>query len=319
MINRIVLSIVLIGIISTVTLAQEDFNVQNLTPSTLLPTGKWEIKSFNSNYTQTEFFNEEGKREDASGGTLYNDNGTVRTNVNTTRNTFFTSVNQINYGLSSRLNIGVEFWVNASERSADSDSRFSTLNFNQSANARTGLSYVGAKIKFVPISEVNNLSIQSTFLIPIAKDLESSLQFPRPFVNWDNYTWINQFFLDVPLNDRWLLFLNLDVVWGISRNSEVHQQRSNRFTIPVKVFMNYFATSRLTFLMQTEYNEIWQAFGDEINREKKSAYYFQLGPSIKYQLIPGKLESEVGYNYFLAGNNGQGAGNSINLGLRILL
>lgn len=316
---KLIAHVILFLLVGSWVYGQDSFNVQKLTPSALLPTGKWEIKSFNSNYTQTEYFDEDGKRVDASGGVLYNDNGTAKSNANIIRNTFFTSTNQINYGLSSKINVGLEFWISSSARSSDSDSRFGSMIFKQSANSRTGLSYVGVRVKFVPITSVTNFSVQSVFLIPVAKDLESHQQFPRPFVSWDNYTWINQFFLDVPLDDRWLLFLNLDVVWGLSRNKTVDKLRGNRFTIPMKVFVNYFATPRFTLLLQTEYNRIWQAFGDEGTRETQGAYYFQLGPSAKYQLISGKLEIEVGYNYFLAGNNGQGAGNSLNLGVRILL
>lgn len=317
--NRLFLQVLLSLVVSSLLYGQENFNVQKLTPSALLPIGKWEIKSFNSNYTQTKYFDENGKRIDASSGTLYNDNGTARSNPNIIRNTFFTSTNQINYGLSSKINVGLEFWVSSSARSSDSDSRFGSMIFKQSANSRTELSYVGARVKFVPITSVTNFSVQSAFLIPAGKDLESHQQFPRPFVNWDNYTWINQFFLDVPINDRWLLFLNLDVAWGLSRNKVVNKLRGNRLVIPMKAFVNYFATPRFTLLLQTEYNRIWQAFGDEATREAQGAYYFQLGSSAKYQLVSGKLEAEVGYNYFLAGNNGQGAGNSLNAGIRILL
>lgn len=300
------------------TYGQEEFNVQNLTPSSLLPIGKWEFKSFTGYYTQTEFFNEKGRRQDAAGGPLFNDNGTIKSTPNILRSTFFTSVNQIGYGLSSKLNVGLEFWISSSALSSAETSRFSAIDFKQTANSRTALSYVGARIKFVPIQSISNFSMQSLFLIPVASDLEGH-QTPQPFVNWDNYFWMNQFFLDIPLSDQWLLFLNVDLVWGISRNEAVDNLRSNRFTIPAKVFFNYFATPKLTLQLQTEYNRILQAFGDKETREVNDAYYFQLGSAVKYQLISGKLEGEIGYNYFLEGNNGQGAGNSLNLGIRVLL
>jgi hypothetical protein len=317
--NRLFVQILLSFVVCSLVYGQENFNVQKLTPSALLPNGTWEIKVFNSNYTQSKFFNADGQKVDASGGTLYNVDGSERSNVDIVRNTFFTSVNQINYGLNSSVNIGLEVWVSAGAISEESDSRFGPSIFEQTANSRAGLSYIGARVKFVPISSVSNFSVQSIFLVPVAKDLESHQQFPRPFINWDNYTWINQFFLDVPLNDHWLLFLNVDMVWGLSRNKLVNELRGNRFTIPVKTFVNYFATPKLTILLQSEYNRIWQAFGDQEIRKAQGAFYYQLGPSVKYQLIPGKLEGEIGYNYFLAGNNGQGAGNSLNLGIRILL
>ena len=306
-------------VVSTSMYSQEDFNVQTLTPSSLLPIQKWEIKSFNSNYTQTEFFNEKGKRLDAAGGVLYNDNGTIKRIADVIRTTFFTSTNQINYGLSSKVNIGLEFSITSSAYSLSTDSRFKVMDFKQSANSRTAISNVGARIKFVPIATATNFSVQSVFLIPVAEDLESHKRFPRPFVNWDNYTWINQFFLDLPLSNQWSLFMNVDMVWGISRNKFVNEQRSNRFTMPVKGFVNYFATPRLTLLLQTEYNPIWQAFGEKKTRQREGAYYLQTGASAKYQIILGKIEAEIGYNYFLAGNNGQGAGNSLSLGVRLLL
>jgi hypothetical protein len=297
---------------------QDTFNVQNLTPSSLLPAGKWEVKSFNSNYTQTAHFDQHGDRIDNAGGTLYNDDGTVLEEVSVLRNTFFNSVNQVNYGLNSKINVGLEFWLSSGALSSSEDSRLSSIMFDQTAHTRTAMSYIGAKIKFVPISSLPTFSVQSAFLIPIAENLQS-LQSPQPFLNWDTYIWTNQFFLDIPLKDKWLLFLNVDLAWGIGRNETVDQVQGNRFTMPAKVLLNYFANRKLTFLLQGEYNRIWQAFGNEDTRKVDGAYYLQMGPSIKYQLIPGKFEGEIGYNYFLAGNNGQGAGNSINLGVRILL
>jgi len=307
----------LFAIVTVPSFGQDTFNVQNLTPSSLLPVGKWEVKSFNSNYTQIAHFNEKGERTDNAGGTLYNDDGTVRAEANILRNTFYTSVNQINYGLNSKINVGIEFWLSSSALSSSEDSRLSSIMFSQTARTRTAMSYIGAKVKFVPISSIPNFSIQSLFLIPVAKNLQSN-QSPQPFLNWDNYTWTNQFFLDIPLEDKWLLFLNVDLAWGISRNESVSEIQGNRFTMSVKVLLNYFANRKLTFLLQGEYNRIWQAFGNSETRKVDGAYYLQAGPSVKYQLIPGKFEGEVGYNYFLAGNNGQGAGNSINLGLRML-
>lgn len=299
--------------------AQEGFNVQTLTPSSLLPSGKWEFKSFNSNYTQTAYFNEIGQKEDTPAGVLYFDDGTIQSSPETIRSTFFTSINQFNYGLNSKINIGFEIWINASAKTSDAVSRFKAIDFSQTANTRTVVSYLGTKIKLVPIPSKSNFSVQSIFLIPVSKDLESHQRFPRPFINWDNYTWLNQFFIDLPINDHWLVFLNLDLLWGLSRNSTVNTLRGNRFTIPVKVLFNYFANSRLTFLLQAEYNRIWQAFGDKETRQIQGAYYIQSGPSIKYQLISSRLEGEIAYSYFLAGNNGQGAGNSLSFGIRILL
>ncbi len=318
MIKKYIIPFVFVLVAIQITQAQEAFNVQKLTPSALLPTGKWEIKSFNSNYTQTAYFDQDGKRTDNAGGTLFFDDGTVRENAIKLRNTFFSSVNQINYGLSSKVNVGLQFWVNSGALSSSEDSRLSSINFSQTAHTRTALSYIGANIKFVPIESAPNFSYQTVFLIPIGKDLQSNFT-PQPFLNWDTYTWANQFFLDISLQEKWLLFLNLDLIWQIGRNTEVKDLQGSRFTVPAKAFINYFATPKLTLLFQAEYNSIWQAFGDEGTRETQGAYYFQSGPAVKYQLIPSKLEGEISYNYFLAGNNGQGAGNSLNLGIRVLL
>jgi hypothetical protein len=318
MINKYITTLVLALIVSAGAFGQSEFNVQNLTPSALLPIGKWEIKSFNSNYTQTSSFDEKGTRVDNSGGILYNDDGSIGTEVDVLRNTFYTSVNQINYGLNSKINIGLEFWLNSSALSSSDDSRISSIMFSQTAHTRTAMSYVGARLKFVPFQSVSNFSVQSIFLIPVGGNLEGN-QSIQPFVNWDNYTWMNQFFLDLPLNDRWSVFFNVDMVWGISRNKEVDAFRGNRLSIPFKGFLNYFATPRLTLLFQNEYNLILQAIGDSETREVSDAYYYQLGLSAKYQLLPSKLEGEVSYGYFLAGNNGQGAGNALSLGVRLLL
>jgi len=296
---------------------EEEFNVQALTPSALLRVGQYEFKSFNNLYSQTSIFDNDGQRTPIPGRPLFNDDGSVKENPDGIRETFLTSTNQFTYGLSQTVNVGLDIWINSGITTNDATSKFKIFKFEQSANSRTALSYIGPRVKFVPISDISNFSVQTILLIPIASNLQG-VNTPQPFLNWDSYVWATQFFLDVTLNSKVLVFLNVDFIWSINRNSEVASFQSNRVSLPAKAFLNYFATDRLTLQFQNELNPIFQSYGPTTDRSSNGTYYYQLGAAIKFQLIPGTLEIEASNTYFLVGKN-QGAGNTLNFGLRAIL
>ncbi len=295
----------------------QDFNIQSLTPSALLPTGTFEIKTFNNFYSQTHSFDADGSRVRIPGRNIFNDDGSVRATPDAIQESFLTSINQLTFGLSPNVNIGLDIWVNSGLIADENDTRFNILEFQQTANSRTALSYIGPRIKFTPVASVPNFSIQSTLLIPVANNLQG-IDSPQPFINHDAYVWLNQFFLDKKIGAKTLLFFNADLMWGINRNSEVAERQSSRLAIPLRVFFNYFANDRLTLQIQNELTPVVQQFGPEGQRTSLNSHYWNAGVAAKYQLVRSKLEIEASGTQFLVGRN-TGAGNTINLGLRFVL
>jgi hypothetical protein len=62
----------------------------------------------------------------------------------------------------------------------------------------------------------------------------------------------------------------------------------------------------------THYNDQGQSF------EAFNNYFVQSGLGAKYQLMPQFVELELLYTSFWAGSEGAGAGNTFNLGIRLI-
>ncbi len=264
-------------------LAQKEENLQRYTPSVLLSKGNWEFKNFNNIYTQTKSFDSDGKKSDTG-----------------RRDTYYTMINQFLYGLSPNINIGMDLWIKSVN--------ISGMDANQS---RSGISGVGPKIKIAPFKKLPYFSWQSTFLIPITKDLEGrdpSSENPFLFLDWDRYLWMNQFFYDRQLNDKFQIFVQLSFWYSIVRESS---RDSNFLETPISGFITWFPTTRISIYFMTEY---WPKH----HQEPFFAYFVQSGLGGKYQLIPGLLELELLYTNFWAGSEGEGAGQTYNLGIRFI-
>ncbi|MDQ3142732.1 MAG: DUF547 domain-containing protein [Bacteroidota bacterium] len=262
---------------------------QAYSPSVLLKTNQWELKHFNNLYTQTANFDEAGKR-----------------NENVMRATYFTSINQFLIGFSSKLNIGLDVWFKSVRIDAKSSSPFSIFKFEDNSHSRTAITNLGPKIKFVPIKKFQRLSIQSTFLFPIASDLEGTSN-SKPYLSAHSYFFINQLFYDQPINSKIQLFFQVAPWLSFTENN--HSIKIGIAT-PVSAFLSYFPTNRWTFYFQ---NEFYPTYG----KTGSSSYFLQQGMGIKYQLIKGIMELESLYTRFTLGKN-SGAGETYNFGIRII-
>ncbi|MEQ9402996.1 MAG: hypothetical protein RIM99_05380 [Cyclobacteriaceae bacterium] len=271
---------------SFLTFSQET-NLQSYTPSILFDKGDWEFKSFQNLYTQTKSFDADGDRvKNASG-----------------RQTWFTSINQFLYGLNSKVNIGADVWVK-------------NVNYKLSNESRTDIVGFGPKIKIAPFNKLKRLSIQSTLLFPLANDLEDRKNDGVPFLETDATIWLNQLFLDVPLNDKSQLFFQQAFWYRFVRESFAE---NNFLQSQTSTFYSYFATDRLTLYGMTEYfpTHYNSSFGVQ-KGEAFYSYFIQSGIGTKYQLIPNLIELEFLYTNFWAGSEGQGAGETFNLGIRVI-
>ena len=271
--------------------AQHTDNIQQLTPSVLLQEGRIEFKSCTNLYSQRSVFNDNANRVDTP-----------------VRSTFMASVQSVLYGKSNKINYGLELWIRSRRDGSRNSSPFSIFNFNSNSTSRTELAYIGPKIKIQPIESLGNFSIQSTLLFPFALDLDGSENENRIYVDDDRTLWINQFFYDHNWQESWNLFLEMGMWISLDRegNSE-----HNKFELPVKAFLSYFASNRWTIYYSQEF---WPRLGEGVIE----GYFVASGLGSKFQLIQNFLELEVLYTKFLIGKN-MGAGSTYNLGLRMVM
>ncbi len=268
-------------------------NTQTYTPSVLYRKGQWEYKFFNNLYTQTKGFDGDGNRVDFG-----------------SRSNFFTSINQILIGVNSKINIGADVWIN-SVRINDSskESPVNLFKFGNSPNTRTEIGYVGPKIKIIPFKKLSHLSFQTTFLIPVAKDMEGRMN-GRPFLARDSYLSITQIFYDYSISSKFQLFFQVAPWIYIAKEKPSAETSRATVASPSSIFLSYFPSKRLTFYTQQEF---WPNYGGTgIN-----SWFRQEGLGMKVQIIDGKLEAETSYTRFSLGRN-SGAGETFNFGLRLI-
>lgn len=261
-------------------------NIQNYTPSILFDKDDWEFKSFQNLYTQTKSFDQDGSKV-ATGNT---DN-------------FFTSINQFSYGLNEQVNVGLDLWLKYSNTSIDN------------LNAQLGVTGFGPKIKIAPLKTIPRLSLQSTFLFNLVNEPEGNSQ--NFFLETDANLWLNQIFFDLPLSKKSQLFFQQAFWYRFVMEGSF--AANNFLETQTSVFYSFFPTTRWTVYAMTEYFP--RHYNPDDNVEKAEAffsYFVQSGIGLKYQLIPQLIELEALYTNFWAGSEGQGAGETINLGIRVI-
>lgn len=260
-------------------------NLQNYTPSILFGKGDWEFKTFQNLYKQSKSFKPGGgkKKDEFS-------------------QFFFTSTNQFLFGLNDQINVGFDVWVKSSDRKLD--------NFS----ATTGVSGIGPKIKIAPFKSLPRLSLQSTYLFNGLDDPEGG-QGTRYFLEWDANLWINQIFFDLPLNEKSQLFFQQAFWYRFVKDGS--SVENNFLETQTSIFYSYFPSSRWTIYGMSEYFPRHY----DLNNDRGAAffsYFIQSGVGLKYQLIPNLIELEALYTNFWNGSDGQGAGETINLGIRVI-
>lgn len=264
-------------------------NLQAYTPSQLLKEGQWEVKVFNNLYTDNASFNAEGVSAE-----------------NSRRQSYFTSFIQAQFGTKSRFNFGVDFQLKSVRlHESPSSSPLELFQFENGTNGRTALSYIGPKIKLAPFKKLSGFSIQTTLFIPVANDQQGSMN-NRPWLSHDGYQWWVQMFYDQKITTDLRAFFEVDAFTSIDRKFDAN---NTSLLTPAKAFLSYFATGQLTFYGMGEFGPNWGEGGI-------SSYYTQAGLGGKYQIVPG-VEIEALYTNFPLGKN-SGAGNTFNIGLRIL-
>jgi hypothetical protein len=252
--------------------------------SAAIPRGQVETKIFNNLYTQS-----------TGDGTALSD-----------RSTFFTTFLTSLYGVSNRFNAGLELRYRRVRNEPLPASPFSVLGTGEMAQTRQGVTTIGPKIRWAPVPQWSHFSIQSTFWIPLGRELEG--ESGQPFIDWSGPAWWTQFFNDFTLGSRFSLFTEIDLLWeDIGRGPE----SLDRLSTPATLILSYFPHPKTTLYTLGSYSPFWTPSYD---------YFAQAGLGAKYQ-VNRNLEFELLYtlftNNFLQRIGGRAA--TFNLGVRFNL
>ena len=278
---------------------QTESNIQTYTPSKLLNKGQWDIKFFNSLYTQT-------KQTDAGSDTQ-----------DILRENFFTNTTEIYTGVSknSRINVGLIFQVRAN--TFNGQDAFSVFSFeNNGVDSRSGLTTIAPSIRVQPFANVPNFSFTSSVYLPVFKDEPGARYLDKRSVFWET-----KFFYDKTFGGGdWQIFTEADFGFNFGEKaSEANPEEVNigeRFAnnsmfLPVSAFLSYFPSGKSTVFVNAQ-----QAFLIDLGNDF-SQNYTQLGFGGKYQLTQ-TLNIEASYGKIVRGHSFQGLGSTYSLGLRAL-
>ena len=250
--------------------------------SSTIPKGSTETKVFNNLYTQKT-----GPSDNLSD-----------------RSTFFTTIITSLYGVSNNLNVGINTRYRRVRNDKLPSSALSVLGGSGGAlSTRSGVTAFGPMIRYAPVPEWKNFSIQSSFVFAIGDDLSGSAS--QPYIDWDGPTWWTQFFNDFSIGNSFSLFTEIDLLIEDIGRLDSHV---NRLSTPVTLIFSYNPIANMTLYTLGGYSPYWQADYD---------YFTQFGIGFKYQFTPN-LEFELLYtdfsNEFLNDTGGQAS--TYNLGFR---
>ena len=273
-------------------------NIQEYTPSKLLKKGQWDIKFFNSIYTQTE-------RTD--GGS---------TSVTIPRETFFTNTTEIYTGISDNRRVNIGFIFQVRSNTFGGAGALDVLKFRNNATSRSGLTTIAPSIRIQPFKKLATFSFTSSVYFPVFADKANA-----PYLDKRSIFWETRFFYDKTFGqDKWQLFTQADFGFNFGEkaadadpNTENVSERfaNNSLFMPFAVFLSYFPSAKSTVYVNTK-----QAFlidlGNDFSQNSTS-----LGVGTKYQLSD-VLNVEASFDKFVRGSNFQGLGQTFSIGLRAI-
>lgn len=270
-------------------------NLQRFTPSQLIQDQNWDIKIFNSLYTQN-------RRED---------NGKI---IDEPRSNFYTTSFEIFTGISKKANLNFGFIFNFKSNTLN-ENRWSPLKFiDNKNNSARALTNVAVSLKWQPKKDVKNFTIQTSFFAPIFEDQ------PRFFLDKRSFVFENRLFYDKTFPGRkFQLFTEIDFSYnfgGKAKDATQFQNVGERYAnnslgIPISAFLSYFLTNKYTLLTYLQHFEL-------IDLGNNFAQGYTLaGLGFKMQIF-SNITLEASYSKFFQAR-GAGLGESYNFGVRYLL
>ena len=282
---------------------QEISNIQEYTPSKLLKKGQWDIKFFNSLYTQT-------KRTDAGSSS-----------VDIPRESFFTNTTEVYTGISenSRINIGLVFQIRSNTYGGLN--ALDVFKFNNNGyDSRSGITTIAPSIRLQPFKKISNFSLTSSVYIPVFEDKANAVYLDKRSVFWET-----KFFYDKTFGGGdWQIFTEADLGFNFGKkkidenliDADLDFNNSERFAnnslfLPLSAFLSYFPSSKSTIFINGKQSFLID-LGNDFAQNSAS-----LGLGGKYQLS-NVLNLEASFDQFVRGHNFQGLGQTYSLGLRAI-
>ena len=304
--------LLLLGLVFGITASSQDSNIRKYTPSKLLEKGQWDFKIFNNLYTENKGVDDNNNTSDFS------------------RRYFFTTTFEVVHGVteSRRLNVGLiaNLKSNVNNGMTEENGLGDVFAFaNKDGVSRSGLTSLAPTLRYTPLKNVGNFSVQSTFYIPLIDhetiiDGETGIDI---FLDRNSFIWENRIFYDRIVKEDFQLFLELDVNYqfGDSLSFEYDEESmntvteggfaNNSFVVPASVFFSWFPSDNFTLYAMTQHYTLIDA-GNNFSQD-----FTQSGGGAKYQLTD-ELNIEFLYTNFWRGNS-TGLGETFNLGLRYLM
>ncbi len=238
-------------------------DLRDYTPSTLLLPGEAEVRTFHNVYTQTEFFDDDGTRQDAGA-----------------RSTYYTGSVSMTWGWRRNVNPGFDLILR----------HVSDNTFPAAASDRTGITAIEPRVEFIPLQEFSAVALQTGLRFPIGSDLEGDGT--RPFLDWDDVVWNNRLSMDWTFSSDFYVYLESGarIRFGSDDGTD-----DGQVTVPTKVIPNYHVSDRWTTYLTFETESDW--VGDAAGN-----YFVQTGLGAKYRPRPW-LELETLVTTFPAGVN----------------
>lgn len=265
---------------------EEKSNIITYTPSKLLNQGQWDIKWFNNLYTQTKDSEQAEKQP---------------------RETYFTSTIDIFTGISktNNFNVGLLFEIRSNAVNDLAASEVFKFKNNPLNSTRTGLTSFAPAVKFNPFKQLNNLTIQSAFHIPLVKNESVN----SVYLDQKGYIFQNRFLYDYTFSgDEFQLFAELNTEFNFGDKEDSFA--NNSLVLAPSVFLSYFPSQKFTVLVLAQHAQRID-LGNDFAQD-----YSVLGAGAKYQLTK-VVNIEALYTKFVRGSN-TGLGQTFNIGLRTL-
>lgn len=288
----------------SITAFSQESNIRTYTPSKLLKKGQWDVKFFNSIYTQT-------KRTD--GGSKL---------VTIPRESYFTNTTEIFTGVSenSRINIGFIFQVR-SNTFAGADA-LDVFKFKNDGSSRSGLTTIAPSIRVQPFKNIGNFSFTSSLYIPVFKD-----EVNPNYLDKRSLFWETKFFYDRTFGGGdWQIFTEVDLGFNFGENRKdadpLTENVSERFAnnslfLPLSAFLSYFPSPKSTVFVNAQQAFLIGYDNPDSGDNNFSQNSTSLGFGGKYQLTK-VLNIEASYGKIVRGDNFQGLGHTYSIGLRAL-
>jgi hypothetical protein len=192
------------------------------TPASLLREGEIEAKLQFARYTQTEYFDDRGRRTAGA------------------RATYTTGTLSILVGSSGAWNPGVEITL----RSVRDDA------FPSETRSRTTLTAVHPRVKLAPWRRLPTLSVETGLRLPVAHGLGGSSR--RPFLDWDDPIWNTRLLLDLRLRRAMYAYLEA----GAALRVDAHAGDA-QLTTPLQAILNWIPVERWTFYVPVAVAPDW--------------------------------------------------------------